>query len=43
MAGYESSAAGGRFIDLEPYRAARQFLPGELPDSRQFGAVFQRR
>src|SRR5262245_3019577 len=42
MAGYESSAAGGRFIDLEPYRA-RRFLPGELPDPRRFGAVFQRR
>jgi predicted dehydrogenase len=43
MAGYESSAAGGQFIDLKPYRAARQFLPRELPDPRRFGAVFQRR
>jgi predicted dehydrogenase len=43
MAGYESSAAGGGFIDLEPYRQARQFLPRELPDPRLFGAVFQRR
>jgi hypothetical protein len=41
MAGYESSAAGGAFIDLEPYRVARRFLPHELPDSRRFGAVFQ--
>jgi predicted dehydrogenase len=43
MAGYESSAAGGRFIDLEPYRTAREFLPRELPDPRRFGSVFQRR
>ena len=43
MAGYESSAAGGAFIDLEPYRAGRPFLPSELPDPRQFGPVFQRR
>jgi hypothetical protein len=28
MAGYESSAAGGRFIDVEPYWSAREFLPG---------------
>jgi predicted dehydrogenase len=43
MAGYESSAAGGRFVDLEPYRAARAFLPGELPDPRRCSTVFQRR
>jgi predicted dehydrogenase len=43
MAGYESSAAGGQFIDLEPYRAECRFLPNELPDPRRFGAVFQRR
>jgi predicted dehydrogenase len=43
MAGYESSATGGGFIDLGPYRAARQFLPNELPDPRRFGSVFQRR
>ena len=42
MAGYESSAAGSRFIDLEPYRTAREFLPGELPDPRRFGAILQR-
>ena len=43
MAGYESSAAGGGFVDLEPYLAAREFLPAELPDPRRFGSVFQRR
>ena len=43
MAGYESNAAGGLFIDLQPYLAAREFLPQELPDPRRFGAVFQRR
>jgi predicted dehydrogenase len=43
MAGYESSAADGRFVELKPYVAARQFLPDELPDPRRFGAVFQRR
>lgn len=42
MAGYESSAAGGQFVDLQPYLAARTFLPQELPDPRRFGAVFQR-
>jgi hypothetical protein len=43
MAGYESSAAGGAFVDLQPYREMREFLPHELPDPRHFGAVFQRR
>ncbi|MCS6852459.1 MAG: Gfo/Idh/MocA family oxidoreductase [Gemmataceae bacterium] len=43
MAGYESSAAGGQFIDLQPYLKAREFEPWELPDPRRFGAVFQRR
>jgi hypothetical protein len=43
MAGYESSAAGGRFVELHPDIAARDFLPRELPDPRRFGAVFQRR
>jgi predicted dehydrogenase len=43
MAGYESSAAGGAFIDLQPHLAAREFRPQELPDPRRFGAVFQRR
>ena len=43
MAGYESSAAGGRFVELQPYLAAREFSLQELPDPRQFGAVFQRR
>jgi predicted dehydrogenase len=40
MAGYESSAAGGTFVELA---AAREFLPHELPEPRRFGAVFQRR
>ena len=43
MAGYESSAAGGAFVELQPYREMREFLPYELPDPRRFGAVFQRR
>lgn len=43
MAGYESSAAGGAFVELQPYREMREFLPHELPDPRRFGAVFQRR
>jgi predicted dehydrogenase len=43
MAGYESSAAGGAFVDLQPYVAMREFLLRELPDARRFGAVFQRR
>ncbi len=42
MAGYESSTAEGKFIDLQPYCMARDFLPSELPDPRRFGAVFQR-
>jgi predicted dehydrogenase len=43
MAGYESSAAGGLFVDLRPHLAAREFEPHELPDPRRFGSVFQRR
>jgi predicted dehydrogenase len=43
MAGYESSAAGGGFVDLQPYLVGREFLPHELPDPRRFGSVFQRR
>jgi predicted dehydrogenase len=43
MAGYESSAAGGAFVELRPYLAAREFLPHELPDPRRFGPVFQRK
>ena len=42
MAGYESSEVGGQFVDLQPYLAARTFLPHELPDPRHFGGVFQR-
>lgn len=43
MASYESSAAGGGFVELRPYLDARKFLPQELPDPRRFGSVFQRR
>ena len=43
MAGYESSEAEGRFVDLTPYVAAREFTPEELPDPRQARAVFQHR
>ena len=43
MASYESSAAGGGFVELQPYREGREFLPAELPDPRRFGSVFQRR
>src|SRR5262249_39575997 len=43
MAGYESSAGGGGFVELRPYLDSRQFLAEELPDPRRFGAVFQRR
>jgi predicted dehydrogenase len=43
MAGYESSAAGGGFVELQPYLESRAFLPQELPDPRRFGSVFQRR
>jgi predicted dehydrogenase len=43
MTAYESSAAGGGFVELQPYREGREFLPHELPDPRRFGSVFQRR
>jgi hypothetical protein len=43
MTAYESSAAGGGFVELKPYRESRKFSPQELPDPRRFGAVFQRR
>jgi predicted dehydrogenase len=43
MAGYESSEAGGRFVDLTPYHHAREFTRAELPDALKFGAVFQRK
>jgi predicted dehydrogenase len=43
MAGYESSDAGGAFIELRPYLDGHEFLPHELPDPRRFGAVFQRK
>jgi len=42
MAGYESSAAGGGFVELQPYLESREFLPQELPDPRRLGSVFQR-
>jgi len=43
MAGYESSAAGGGFVELRPHLEGREFLPHELPDPRRFGSVLQRR
>jgi hypothetical protein len=43
MAGYESSATGGGFVELQPYVESREFLPQELPDPRRFGSVFGRR
>jgi predicted dehydrogenase len=43
MAGYESSALGGQFVELQPYLKARTFGPEELPDPRRLGTVFQRR
>ena len=43
MAGYESAAAEGRFVNLQPYLSMRVFAPHELPDPRRFGAVFQRK
>jgi hypothetical protein len=43
IAAYESSAAGGGFVELSPYLQARTFLPSELPDPRRFGAVFGRK
>lgn len=42
MAAYESSEKGGTFVDLTALAEGREFLPDELPDPRQFGAVFQR-
>lgn len=42
MAGYESSANGGGFVDLAPYTQARAFTASEFPAPRRFGAVFQR-
>lgn len=42
MAAYESSEKRGAFIDLSEIVRAREFFENELPDPRQFGAVFQR-
>lgn len=43
MTAYESSAAGGGFVELRPYLEAREFPQQEVPDPRRFGSVFQRR
>lgn len=43
MAGYESSEAGGAFIDLRQHIASRSFLADEMPNPEHAGAVFQRR
>lgn len=43
MAGYESSEAAGRFVDLQTYRKMREFTRDEFPDPAKFGAVFQRK
>jgi hypothetical protein len=43
MAGYESSAAGGGFIELQGYLRMREFALNELRDPRRLGSVFQRR
>lgn len=42
MAAYESSEKGGAFVDIGEFIHGREFAPSELPDPRQFGAVFQR-
>lgn len=42
MAGYESSEAGGGFVDLTEDIERRTFTAEELPDPRQFGHVLQR-
>ncbi|MGE3778157.1 MAG: Gfo/Idh/MocA family protein [Pirellulaceae bacterium] len=42
MAGYESSEADGRFIDLERYRSACDFPLEELPQPRLTETIFQR-
>jgi hypothetical protein len=43
MAGYESSERDGAFVSVQEYVDGRQFTPHEMPDPRQFGAVFQRK
>lgn len=42
MAAYESHEKEGAFVDLSEVIQSRQFTDSELPDPRQFGAVFQR-
>lgn len=42
MAAYESSEKDGVMVNLEELVQAREFSRQELPDPRQFGAVFQR-
>jgi hypothetical protein len=42
MAAHESSERDGVFVDLSEYVRGREFGPSEMPNPRQFGAVFQR-
>jgi len=42
MAAYESGEKDGAFVDLTEWTQSREFSPEELPDPKQFGAVFQR-
>jgi len=42
MSAYESSEKGGAFVDLTELTEQREFQADELPNPRQFGAVFQR-
>ena len=43
MAGYESAANGGGFIDITEYTTAgRSFTESEMPTPESFGKVFQR-
>ncbi|MDA1013320.1 MAG: Gfo/Idh/MocA family oxidoreductase [Planctomycetota bacterium] len=42
MAAYESSENDGAFVDLSEFINGREFHPGELPNPRRFGTVFQR-
>ena len=43
MAGYESSEAGGGFIDLGSHLASRTFTAEEMPNPEHTGSVFQQR
>ena len=43
MASYESSDAGGGFVDIAEYTLhGRDFTESEVPDPHRFGSVFQR-